>query len=322
VTGDLGSNDAGPVDSIAEIGAKKVWASGDTGQGITIGSSDTGVDGTHPDLQAGFRGGDDSWYDPWNGTRTPMDHAGHGTHTLGIAVGRNGIGVAPGAQWMGCVDLDRAYGSPSGYLDCLQFMLAPFPYGGNPFTDGRPEDAPDILTNSWGCMPIEGCDPDTLRPATDALTAAGIYVVASAGNSGPACGTVVDPPAVDPNVMTVGAIDLTESSRGPTPQGLTKPDLLAPGNAIYSAMPGSTFGLMTGTSMAAPHVAGVVALMWAANPRLIGDIADTTRILESTADKLATLGGNPLPACGSVQGSQSAGLVDADRAVSAARAFE
>jgi subtilisin family serine protease len=161
-----------------------------------------------------------------------------------------------------------------------------------------------------------------LRPATDALTAAGIYVVASAGNSGPACGTVVDPPAVDPNVMTVGAIDLTESSRGPTPQGLTKADLLAPGNAIYSAMPGSTFGLMTGTSMAAPHVAGVVALMWAANPRLIGDIADTTRILESTADKLATLGGNPLPACGSVQGSQSAGLVDADRAVSAARAFE
>jgi subtilisin family serine protease len=322
VTGDLGSYDAGPVNSIAEIGATKVWADGDTGQGITIGSSDTGVDGAHPDLRAGFRGGDDSWYDPWNGTRTPTDHVGHGTHTLGIAVGRNGIGVAPGARWMGCVDLDRAYGSPSGYLSCLQFMLAPFPYGGNPFTDGRPDDAAEVLTNSWGCVPIEGCDPDTFRPATNALAAAGIYVVASAGNSGPACGTIVDPPAVDPNVMTVGAVDLTVSSRGPTPQGLTKPDLLAPGHAIYSAMPGGTFGLMSGTSMAAPHVAGVVALMWAANPRLIGDIADTTRILEGTADKPVTAGDNAPPACGSALDSNGAGVVDADRAVTAARAFE
>jgi hypothetical protein len=321
VTGDLGSEDAGPVDSIAEIGAKKVWADGDTGQGITIGSSDSGVDGTHQDLQAGFRGGDDSWYDPWNGTRSPTDHIGHGTHTLGIAVGRNGIGVAPGAQWMGCVDLDRAYGSPSGYLSCLQFMLAPFPYGGNPFTDGRPADAADILTNSWGCVPIEGCDSDALRPATDALAAAGIYVVAAAGNSGPACGTIVDPPAVDRNVMTVGAADLTVSSRGPTPQGLTKPDLLAPGHAIYSAMPGGTFGLMSGTSMAAPHVAGVVALMWSANPKLIGDIGDTTRILESTADPVIFGGGPAASACGSAQDSQGAGMVDANQAVAAARAF-
>jgi subtilisin family serine protease len=200
-------------------------------------------------------------------------------------------------------------------------MLAPFPYGGNPFTDGRPDEAADVLTNSWGCVPIEGCDPDTLRPATDALAAAGIYVVASAGNSGPACGTVVDPPAVDPNVMTVGASDLTESSRGPTPQGTSKPDLLAPGNAIYSAMPGGSFGLMTGTSMAAPHVAGVVALMWAANPKLVGDIADTTRILESTAENPVNLGGNPLPACGSVTSAHGAGVVDADRAVTAAKAF-
>ena len=308
------------------IGADRVWASGDTGTGIVVGASDSGVDGTHPALSSGFRGGTDSWYDPWNGTRTPTDHSGHGTHTLGTAVGRDGIGVAPGAQWIGCVNLDRNLGSPAHYLDCLQYMLAPFPYGGDPLRDGNPARAADVLTNSWGCAALEGCGEATLRPAIDALTAAGIFVVAAAGNAGPSCGSISDPPAPYPDTLTVGAVDRARrladfSSRGPVP-GASKPDLVAPGVDVLSSVPGGGYLRLTGTSMAAPHVAGVVALMWAANPSLAGDVAGTAAILRRTA--------TPLPAAGCTGGAGStnsgnvtgvgAGLVDAYAAVQAARA--
>src|SRR5690606_20730567 len=105
----------------------------------------------HPALREGFRGGADSWYDPWHHTRTPTDTNGHGTHTTAIAVGDRNVGVAPGAQWIGCVNLARNMASPSRYLDCLQFMLAPYAPGEDPFTDGDPSRAPHILNNSWGC---------------------------------------------------------------------------------------------------------------------------------------------------------------------------
>src|SRR5690606_10511104 len=145
--------------NIALIGADRVWRElGVTGAGIVVGGSDSGVDGAHPALAPGFRGGGDSWLDPWNGTRSPADRFGHGTHTLGTAVGAGGIGVAPGAEWAACVNLDRNLGNPARYLDCLQFMLAPYPAGGDPFRDGRPARAPHVLTNSWSCPPIEGCD--------------------------------------------------------------------------------------------------------------------------------------------------------------------
>src|SRR5262249_53236917 len=159
-----------------------VWATGDTGRGVVVGSSDSGVDGSHPALAGTFRGGDDSWYDPWNGSATPVDHNGHGTHTAGTAAGARGIGVAPGATWIACVNLDRDLANPAYYLDCLQFMLAPFPRGGDPLRDGRPDRAADVLTNSWGCTAIEGCDSGALRAAVAALTTAGIYVVVAAGN--------------------------------------------------------------------------------------------------------------------------------------------
>jgi subtilisin family serine protease len=306
--------------NIQAIGAPSVWASGDTGQGITVGTSDTGVDGTHPLLAAGYRGGDDSWYDPWNATATPTDHIGHGTHTIGTAVGRGGIGVAPGAHWMGCVDLDRDYGSPSHYLNCLQFMLAPFPLGGNAFS-GNPARAADILTNSWGCPAIEGCDLDALRPATAALAAAGIYTVVAAGNDGPDCDTVTDAPSPYPDVLTVGAAArdgtvASFSSRGPTPDGQVKPDLVAPGVDVLSALPHGTYGRLEGTSMATPHVAGVVALMWSANPKLIGDIGDTTRILRQSATRVKQ---PATDVCGSPQDITGAGQVDAAAAVALAR---
>jgi hypothetical protein len=313
-----------PAWNVALIGADRVWSElGVTGEGVVVGSSDSGVDGRHPALAGGFRGGDDSWYDPWAHTRTPTDRGGHGTHTVGSAVGRDGVGVAPGARWVGCVNLARNLGSPAHYLDCLQFMLAPFPAGGDPFTDGRPDRAPDVLTNSWGCPPIEGCDPGALRPATAALAAAGILVVVAAGNTGPRCGSVTDPPAPYPDVLTVGAVDrerrLTDfSSRGPVAGGAAKPDLVAPGAEVPSAFPGGGWAALSGTSMATPQVAGVVALMWSANPALVGDLARTRRILLDTATPVAALP----PACGGARDLAGAGVVDAYAAVHAARAAD
>lgn len=317
----------GPEWNISQIGADRVWSQlRVTGTGIVVGSSDSGVDGTHPALRAGFRGGDDSWYDPWDDTRSPTDQGGHGTHTVGSAVGRDGIGVAPDAQWVGCVNLDRNLGSPAHYLDCLQFMLAPFPAGGDPFTDGRPERAPQVLTNSWGCPPIEGCDQRVLRPATAALDAAGIFVVAAAGNTGPWCASIDDPPAPYPDVLTVGAVDSQRrvaefSSRGPVPGGSGKPDVLAPGVGVVSAMPGGTYAALDGTSMATPQVAGVVALMWSANPALVGDVTRTRQILRDTATAATPTyrSDSPSDACGAPSNVTGAGQVDAYAAVRAAQ---
>jgi subtilisin family serine protease len=314
----------GPLWNIRELKADQVWEAANVqGAGITIGTSDSGVDGAHPALANGFRGGDDSWYDPWNGTTRPTDVAGHGTHTLGSALGRGGIGVAPDAAWIGCVNLARNMGSPSHYLDCLQFMLAPFPRGADPFRDGRPERAAHVLTNSWGCPELEGCDGRVLHPAVNALTAAGIFVVAAAGNTGSSCRTITDEPATVPAAFTVGAVArggtvASFSSRGPV-AGAVKPDAVAPGQDIVSAVPGGGYAAESGTSMATPHVAGVVALMWAANPRLIGDTARTADILRSTAT------GARLPpstgTCGDERNVRGAGEVDALAAVTAARAM-
>ncbi|MGC4799140.1 S8 family serine peptidase [Micromonospora saelicesensis] len=317
----------GPEWNISQIGADRVWSQlRVTGTGIVVGSSDSGVDGTHPALRAGFRGGDDSWYDPWDDTGSPTDQGGHGTHTVGSAVGRDGIGVAPDAQWVGCVNLDRNLGSPAHYLDCLQFMLAPFPAGGDPFTDGRPKRAPQVLTNSWGCPPIEGCDQRVLRPATAALDAAGIFVVAAAGNTGPWCASIDDPPAPYPDVLTVGAVDAQRrvaqfSSRGPVPGGSGKPDVLAPGVGVVSAMPGGTYAALDGTSMATPQVAGVVALMWSANPALVGDVTRTRQILRDTATAATPTyrSNSPSDACGAPSNVTGAGQVDAYAAVRAAQ---
>ncbi|HWH01390.1 MAG TPA: S8 family serine peptidase, partial [Pilimelia sp.] len=320
-----GSTDrpAGVPWNLTLIGADRVWTQlGVTGAGITVGSADSGVDGAHPALAAGFRGGDDSWHDPWNGTGTPTDRHGHGTHTLATAVGER-VGVAPGAEWAGCVNLDRNLGNPASYLDCLQFLLAPFPPGGDPFRDGRPERAPHVLTNSWGCPPLEGCDLDVLRPATAAFTAAGVFFVAAAGNTGPSCGSVTDPPAPYADALTVGAVDRKRavtgfSSRGPAAGGAAKPDLLAPGAEVLSALPGGGYGPQDGTSMAAPHVAGVAALMWSANPALIGDVARTRRLLTQTARPVVPPPGSAR--CADPVHVTGAGLVDAYGAVRAAQA--
>lgn len=287
---------AQPEWNITSIGADRVWAElGVTGAGIVVGQSDSGVQGDHPALAPSYRGrteGDDyNWFDPWNATTTPTDWGGHGTHTLGSIVGQGGIGVAPGAEWMGCVNLARNLANPPLYLDCMQFMLAPFPNGGDPLHAGDPSRAAHVLNNSWGCPVLEGCDPLVLQPAVAALRAAGVFVVSSAGNEGPLCSSLGTPIALYDEVFTVGAVDeygdlASFSSRGPvTSDGSNrlKPDLVAPGDLVLSSTPGSTYARYSGTSMAGPHVVGAVALLWSANPALIGDIDATEAILRETA---------------------------------------
>lgn len=295
--GEFTSVQENPGWNIKMIGADKVWEEfGVKGAGIVIGQSDSGVDGAHPALAAQYRGatsGDDyNWFDPWEGTRSPNDEGGHGTHTLGTILGVGGIGVAPEATWFACVNLNRNLGNPALYLDCMQFMLAPFPQGGDPLTDGDPTRAAHVLNNSWGCPEIEGCDPTSLQQAAENLRAAGIFVVVSAGNDGPNCSTVNAPLSLYDAVFSVGAVDrfgnVTDfSSRGPVTadgSGRMKPDIVAPGADVFSSLPGGTYGENSGTSMAGPHLVGVVALLWSANPDLIGDIERTEQIIIETAD--------------------------------------
>ncbi len=321
--------------NLTMIGADRVWQElGVTGQGVIVGQSDTGVQGDHPELADSYRGGvgmdanDYNWFDPWYGSAAPTDIGGHGTHTLGTVLG-NHTGVAPDAQWIGCVNLGRNLGNPAFYLDCMQFMLAPFPQGGDPLHDGDPTRGAHVLNNSWGCPPVEGCDPESLRVAVESLRAAGVFVVASAGNEGSldTCSTLSDPIALYDAVYAVGAVDSrgelgSFSSTGPVladGSGRTKPDIVAPGVQVFSSYPGSGYTYASGTSMAGPHVVGVVALMWSANPALIGDIERTEQILNETA---APFNGE-LPSCATPGVPNSAvgyGVVDAFAAVSRALA--
>jgi subtilisin family serine protease len=181
-----------------------------------------------------------------------------------------------------------------------------------------------VLTNSWGCPPIEGCDAAALQPATRAFAAAGVFFVAAAGNTGPFCGSVDDPPAQYPDVLSVGAVDRERrvtlfSSRGPAAGGVVKPDVVAPGAGVLSAMPGGGYAALDGTSMAAPHLAGVVALMWSANPQLIGDLDRTRALLRETARPVAGVeSASGADDCGAAGNIEGAGLVDAYAAARAA----
>ena len=326
------SVEKGSQDSIVEvpgwnikmIGADKVWSEFKVdGKGIVIGQSDSGVDGDHVALRESYRGrggnNDYNWFDPWDHTSSPNDEGGHGTHTLGTILGKGGIGVAPGAQWIGCVNLNRNLGNPALYLDCMQFHLAPFPQNGNPLKDGDPTRAAHVLNNSWGCPTIEGCDPNALLPAVIALRHAGIFVVVSTGNDGPNCSTVGQPLSLYADVFSVGAVNskgnIAEfSSRGPVTSDKSnrvKPDISAPGVDVFSSMPKNTYAENSGTSMAGPHLVGVVALMWSAQPKLIGDIDRTTQILIQTAKPYKGVVSN----CGDPKNTAGYGIVDAYSAV-------
>ena len=313
--------------NIAKVRAPEVWAAGYTGQGVVIGGQDTGYEWYHPALQSHYRGWDGSvtdhnynWHDAihdsignWrcsNDSSVPCDDHGHGTHTMGIMVGddlnhSNQIGMAPGARWIGCRNMDQGVGTPTTYSECYQWFLAPTDLtGANP----DPSLAPDVINNSWGCPPSEGCtEPDVLRAVVESVRAAGIVTVHSAGNDGPECGSVNTPAAIYDASFTVGNTTSYDgvagsSSRGPVVvdgSGRLKPDISAPGTGIRSSIPGGSYSYLSGTSMSAPHVAGLVALLISAQPALRGQVDQIERLIQASAVPL-----NNAEVCGGTSGTQ------------------
>jgi subtilisin family serine protease len=223
----------------------------------------------------------------------------------------NQVGVAPGARWIGCRNMDHGNGRPSTYIACNQFFLAPYPHGGDPENDGDPSKAPNIVSNSWGCPPSEGCDAFVLESSFAALRAAGILAVVSAGNAGPSCSTVVDPPAIYGESFVIGASDMLNnlagfSSRGPVTidgSGRLRPDVAAPGVNVRSSTANATYGSMSGTSMASPHVSGAAALLWAGKPQVRGLVGITRCLMSQTARSILSVSSPPI--CG--------GTIPADR---------
>ena len=183
------------------------------------------------------------------------------------------------------------WGTPASYAACFEFMLAPYPQDGDPFTDGKPELAPHIINNSWGCPPSEGCDIDSLRRVVETARSAGQVVVASAGNNGPACSTVQFPISMYAAAFSIGAHNSDGllagfSSRGPVTadgSGRLKPELTAPGVFVFSSVPYNNYDSYSGTSMASPHTAGAIALLWSAAPELIGNVDLTEQVLVKSA---------------------------------------
>jgi subtilisin family serine protease len=293
---------------VQNVNAPQVWERGAFGQGIVVADADTGLQWDHPALKGHYRGWNGivadhnySWHDAIHegtgnpcgvNTQAPCDDQGHGTHTAGTTVGDDGlgnrIGVAPGARLIACRNMDRGAGTPARYTECFQFFIAPTDLQGkNPNPDLRPH----VINNSWGCTGGEGCAPTTLQLIVENTQAAGIFVEASAGNSGSGCGSVSDGPALFAAAFSTGAHDSANklaafSSRGPvTADGSRrpKPELTAPGVRVRSSLRGSVYGQLNGTSMAGPHVVGVVALLWSARPELVRDIDATKALLKASA---------------------------------------
>ena len=222
----------------------------------------------------------------------------------------NQIGVAPGAKWIACRTMDQGTGTPATYTECLQFMIAPTDLSGN---NANPALRPHVLNNSWECPSSEGCTTRAeLEIIVNNTQAAGIFVTGAAGNSGPACSTVSDPPPIYDATFSVGAYDMNNllagfSSRGPSTfynPNLLKPNLSAPGVVVRSSKRtnDTSFGILSGTSMAAPHVSGVVALLWSARPDLLRNIAATKELLQGTANPAVTV--SPAQTCGGTTSTQ------------------
>ncbi|GAB2607012.1 hypothetical protein GCM10027067_18140 [Pseudactinotalea suaedae] len=279
---------------VQAINADDVWSQlGVTGEGIVVANIDSGVDGDHPALMEHYRGyngdgtftNDYNWFDVAGACGdVPCDTDDHGSHTMGTIAGGDGgdnqIGVAPGAEWIaanGCSTCADADLIASG-----EWIVAPTDSeGGNP----DPSMRPHVVNNSWGST-IPTNDP-FMEDVIAAWEAAGVFGTWSNGNSGPSCETSGSPGSRT-ITYSVGAFDsngaiASFSARGPGQDGTVKPNIAAPGVSIRSAFADGTYGSMSGTSMAAPHLAGAIALLWSAAPSLVGDIAGTQALLDETA---------------------------------------
>lgn len=304
----------GVTNSLKAINADRVWKElGITGAGRLVANLDTGVDGVHPALTSRWRGNSHPWQECWRdalgyGTTSPVDYNGHGTHTMGTMCGAghstgDTVGVAFDALWIADNAIDQSV-SPAfdnDVLDAFQWFADP---DGNPNTT---DDVPDVVQNSWGIDARFGYDYQDCdyrwQTAIENCEAAGVVVTFSAGNEGPSPQTHRSPANICKTPTTnfsVGAVDCENygwpypiasfSSRGPSDcDGVTiKPEVVGPGVYVYSSYPGGSYARMSGTSMAGPHVAGVVALMRQANPN--ADVQTIKTVLMSTARDLGTAG--------------------------------
>ncbi|MEZ4926635.1 MAG: S8 family serine peptidase [Saprospiraceae bacterium] len=320
---------------LTKINADDVWNMGFTGAGVVVGGQDTGYEWEHPAIKEKYRGWDGTtadhnynWHDAIRSLigaggnscgldlSEPCDDHNHGTHTVGTMTGGEDadhiIGVAPDAKWMGCRNMEEGDGEPSTYIECFEWFVAP-----TDLNDDNPDPAmaPHVINNSWGCPTSEGCNSSnfaTMEDVVNNVRAAGIVIVVSAGNSGSGCETVDSPAAIYDGVYSVGATNSSDvitgfSSRGPVTvyTQIMKPDISAPGANIKSCIghdndPGSyNYANWNGTSMAGPHVAGAVALIFSARPDLIGDVDAIENVINNTAvAKFATA-----PFCGNDNGS-------------------
>ncbi len=304
---------APPTPNQTAIDAPAVWDLGQTGQGVVVANLDSGVDVSHPDLATRWRGGTNSWFDPYGQHATPTDLTGHGTGTMGVMVGGDAsgtsIGTAPGATWIAAKIFNDSGGATATAVhQAFQWVL-------DPDHDPATADAPRVVNGSWSLGSGPGCDL-SFQPDVQALRAAGILPVFAAGNFGPGASTSVSP-ANYPESLSVGAVSdagaiTSGSSRGPSTCGGRSrvfPDLVAPGSAIYTADRYGLYQTLSGTSLAAPHVGGVLALLLGSAPALSADQQQAA--LLTTAVDLGTAGPDE---------TYGAGLVDARAAYDALQA--
>jgi hypothetical protein len=294
----------GSVDQVAAINATTAWGLTDTkatsvwglgykGAGIKVANIDTGVQWDHPALDQAFACPNQPtnsacWYDPGNycGSAGACDTNGHGTHTMGTMVGDDdptltyNVGMAPDATWIACKGCGTTSCSDSDLTACANWILQP---------GGSTANRPHVVNNSWGGTP----DGDTWYLSyVNAWRAAGIFPAFSAGNSGSTCDSLGDPGSYQESFATAAhdssRVIASFSSRGPSAFGhdpYTKPNISSPGVNICSTVPGSSYDCTyDGTSMASPHTAGAVALIWQACPDLSGNIDGTFQILQNYAD--------------------------------------
>ncbi len=286
---------------VTAVNAPQVWNTwGVRGQGIVVANIDTGVTVSHTALLKNYRGwsatgfsNDYNWFDPTYQYRLPTDPAGHGTHTMGSLVGANdrqgmALGVAPAARWIAARACGALTCDELALIRSAQWMLAPTRVGCERnqqiACDPRPDLRPHIINNSWG-----GQGESTWYSGyITAWDAAGILSIFAAGNLGASGCRTSTAPGNNANVFSVGAVDNNNliasfSSRGPTSDGRTNPDISAPGLRVPSAWPDGSTTMLDGTSMAAPHVSGIAALIWSANPQYIGNLAATQALLNNTS---------------------------------------